>query len=108
MQQISRIHKWEDKLIKKEKSYRNIRLGGFFLFILAFPAILLAAQGEILYSTLMAPVIKNEYITISDYFFTILYALFWGVITYSSHMKLRQIESIKYYREQIAELRKNK
>ncbi len=107
MQNSDRIHKRLDRLIKKEKSYRNIRLGGFFLFILSVPAIALPIQNKDLHSMFMEPIIANEYITISLYLFMALWALAWGIFAYSAHTKLFQIKTIKYYRKKIVQLSKN-
>ncbi|MCP3930367.1 MAG: hypothetical protein GY705_14845 [Bacteroidetes bacterium] len=107
MNKTDRIHKREDRLIKKEKSYRNIRLGGSFLFILSIPVIALPLQYKGLHSTFTEPIIANEYMTISLYFFMTLWTLAWGIVAYSAHTKLTQIKTIKNYRNIIAQMSNN-
>jgi len=86
MKTSEKIRKRDDKLVKKEKSWRRARVGVVIL-VLVWLSILYAFKGEIL---------ENK-----EWLFSCIgWVLFWIVIFDWLNLRIWHIESIKYYRGQ--------
>jgi hypothetical protein len=88
MKNAEKIRKRDDKLLKNEKSWRRARVGAVIL------AVVWLLIVYVLFNSI--PFQEEEE---KGLFITIGWLLFWIVIVDWLNLRIRHIDSIKYYRE---------
>ena len=89
MNKEQRIRTRDNRLLRKEKSYRRARAGAILFLVLSmiFAAEVFLERPEI------------EQLAESD-FYTAVSVLFWLIVVDSCNMRIRHIDSIKLYRKE--------
>ena len=88
MKNEERITRYDERLLRNERSWRRARIGAIFFSVLSFIAFLFARKDD-----LIAGDSLSEELVVS-----VIWILFWLLIIDWLTLRLRHIDSINFYR----------